>query len=208
MTLKRRKLLSSCFFIILMAMSSNSRVFAQNNTQSQTESTDLKDKVDAALSKGVAFFHSINSQGGYVYFVTPDLSRRWGENPLDEFTIEVQPPGTPIVGQSFLSAYKTTGDKKALDYAKEAAYALIRGQNKNGGWDHTINFKDLDKEKVSFDDNQTQSAVSFLMAIDQQIEDSIIHAATQRALKMMVDTQLNNGGWPHKYPEQGHYHDY
>lgn len=143
-----------------------------------------------------------------MYFVTPDLTKKWGEIPLDNHTIEVQPPGTPAVGQAFLSAYKYTGDQKALEFATEAAHALIRGQNKYGGWNHTINFKNLDMEKVSFDDDQTQSAISFLMAIDQEVNDELIQKATQRALKMMVTTQLSNGGWPHKYPEQGNYHDY
>ncbi|HEC45132.1 MAG TPA: hypothetical protein ENI20_20185 [Bacteroides sp.] len=169
---------------------------------------DLRKQAEASLKKGVAFFYSINAHGGYVYYVTPDLSLRWGEGPKDEHTIEVQPPGTPAVGQSFLRAYQVTGDEQALNSAKEAAYALIRGQNKYGGWEHTINFANLSNERVSFDDNQSQSAVSFLMALDRQIEDSLLSAATKRALEMMMTTQLSNGGWPHKYPEQGNYHDY
>lgn len=208
MILKRRILLSSSLIFMLLAMVGNPMVFAQNNPLSQTEIEDLKDQVDATLRKGVAFFHSVNTQGGYVYFVTPDLTLKWGEVPLDDNSIEVQPPGTPAVGQSFLAAYKSTGDEQALEYAKEAAYALIRGQTKSGGWDHTINFKKLDKDVVSFDDNQTQSTVSFLMALDQEIDDPLISTATKRALKMMMQTQLSNGGWPHKYPEQGNYHDY
>jgi PelA/Pel-15E family pectate lyase len=169
---------------------------------------DLRKEAEASLKKGVAFFYTINAHGGYVYNVTPDLSLRWGEGQKDEHTIEVQPPGTPAVGQSFLRAYKVTGDEQALNFAKEAAYALIRGQNKFGGWEHTINFAKLNNEKVSFDDNQSQSAVSFLMALEQQVEDSFISAATKRALEMMVTAQLSNGGWPHMYPEQGNYHDY
>lgn len=169
---------------------------------------DLRSEVEASLLEGVAFFHSINAHGGYVYNVTPDLSLRWGEGPKDADTIEVQPPGTPAVGQSFLRAYQATGDKQALAAAKDAAYALIRGQNKHGGWDHTINFADLSNETVSFDDNQTQSAISFLMALDQEIEDHRLSAATKRAVEMMIMTQLDNGGWPHKYPEQGNYHDF
>src|SRR5690349_19027689 len=92
-----------------------------------TQQVDLKQQAEASLKKGVAFFHSTNSHGGYVYHVTPDLSLRWGEGSKDAETIEVQPPGTPAVGQSFLRAYQVTGDKKALDAAKEAAYALVRG---------------------------------------------------------------------------------
>ena len=37
---------------------------------------DLKQRAEAALEKGIAFFHSINTHGGYVYNVTPDLSLR------------------------------------------------------------------------------------------------------------------------------------
>lgn len=170
--------------------------------------SDLRKQAEASLQKGVSFFYSINAHGGYVYYVTPDLSLRWGEVPVDTETVEVQPPGTPAVGQAFLQTYKATGDTVALAAAKEAAYALIRGQNIHGGWDHTINFSDLSNETVSFDDNQSQSAVSFLMALDQEISDPHLSAATKRAVEMMITTQLDNGGWPHKYPEQGNYHDY
>lgn len=169
---------------------------------------NLKKQAETSLQKGVAFFHTINTHGGYVYHVTPDLKLRWGEGPKDAETIEVQPPGTPAVGQSFLRAYQVTGDKEALAAAKDAANALIRGQNQYGGWEHTINFTDLSNEKISFDDNQTQSAVSFLIALDQEIDDPDLAAATKRAIEMMIATQLSNGGWPHQYPEQGNYHDY
>lgn len=172
------------------------------------QSPDLLQKAEISLQKGVAYFYSINSHGGYVYYVTPDLSMRWGEGPKDLHTIEVQPPGTPAVGQSFLRAYKTTGDKKALEAARDAANALINGQNKHGGWDHTINFEDLSNETVSLDDNQSQSAVSFLIALDQEIDDPKLSAATKKALDMMIMIQLDNGGWPHLYPERGNYHDY
>ena len=152
---------------------------------------DLRDKAEASLLKGVSFFHSISAEGGYVYYVTPDLSLRWGEKPADANTIEVQPPGTPTVGQSFLRAYKATGDKKALVAAMDAARALIRGQNEYGGWDHTIDFANLNNKTVSFDDDQSQSAVSFLMALDQEVDDQDLSAATERAIGMMIATQLD-----------------
>lgn len=169
---------------------------------------DLRPRAETALVKGVAFFQTINAHGGFVYSVTPDLSRRWGEGPKDPDTIEVQPPGTPAVGQSFLRAYRATGNPVALAAARAAADALISGQNKHGGWDHTIDFAHLDNETVSFDDNQTQSAVSFLLALNQVVKDERLSAATRRALDMMLKTQLENGGWPHMYPPRGNYHDY
>ncbi len=169
---------------------------------------DLKSQAEASLQKGVVFFYTTNSHGGYVYNVTPDLSRRWGEGPKDADTIEVQPPGTPAVGMSFLRAYQATGNEQALIAAKDAAHALILGQNSHGGWNHTINFKDLNDQTVSFDDDQSQSAISFLMALDREIDDATLTAATKRAIDMMIKTQLPNGGWPHLYPERGNYHDY
>ena len=38
--------------------------------------TDLSKQAKASLKKGVAFFYTLNTQGGYVYHVTPDLSLR------------------------------------------------------------------------------------------------------------------------------------
>ncbi|WP_347838412.1 pectate lyase [uncultured Draconibacterium sp.] len=170
--------------------------------------SDLKKQASTSLEKGINFFYSININGGYLYHVTPDLKIRWGEGLKDENTIEVQPPGTPAVGQSFIRAYRVTKDKTALKAAKEAAYALIQGQNKYGGWEHTINFKNISHKKVSFDDNQCQSAISFLMALDQEIEDTLVLNAVEKAIKLMITAQLDNGAWPHIYPEQGNYHDY
>jgi hypothetical protein len=169
---------------------------------------ELRLRVESALTKGVTFFQTINAHGGYVYSVTPDLSRRWGEGPKDADTIEVQPPGTPAVGQSFLRVYRATGHPAALEAARAAAEALIAGQNQHGGWDHTIDFAHLDNETVSFDDNQTQSAISFLLALNQVVSDERLASATRRALDMMLKTQLQNGGWPHMYPPRGNYHDY
>jgi len=168
----------------------------------------LQDQAAASLQKGVAFFQTLNVHGGYGYHVSADLSLRWGEGPLGADEIEVQPPGTPAVGQSFLRAYKATGDARALAAARDAASALIGGQNKHGGWDHTIDFADLSNETVSFDDNQSQSAVSFLMALDAEVEDAALSAATRRAVDMMITAQLENGGWPHYYPARGNYHDF
>ena len=168
----------------------------------------LSDSALTALEKGVDYFFSINAHGGYVYYVTPDLSRRWGESPANEHTIEVQPPGTPAVGLAFLDVYKTTQNPRALQAAKEAAYALIHGQNDLGGWEHTIRFNRPKGNSISFDDDQTQTAISFLMALDQVIDDDSLTLAINKALDMMLEAQLDNGGWPHKYPPGGSYHDF
>ena len=165
-------------------------------------------EAEKSLTQAIAFFHSINIEGGYVYHYTLDLKERWGEGKTDEKTIEVQPPGTPAVGMSFLQAYRVLKNPDFLQAAQDAAHALIKGQNKFGGWDHKIHFNKSVQPKVSFDDNQTQSAISFLMALDQYIDDPVLTSSIEKALQMMIDTQLENGGWPHQYPPQGNYHDY
>ena len=172
------------------------------------QSQSLEEEVADALGRAISFFHSINSHGGYVYYVTPDLQRRWGESPADPNTIEVQPPGTPAVGTAFLRAYRATRNPAALAAAKDAAQALIQGQNRLGGWEHTIRFDREPGKTVSFDDDQTQSAISFLMNLDQEVDDPRLDQAIEKALSMMIESQLNHGGWPHKFPKQGNYHDF
>ncbi|MCB0688752.1 MAG: hypothetical protein KDC53_19570, partial [Saprospiraceae bacterium] len=107
-----------------------------------------------------------------------------------------------------LKAYQVTHNPSFLDAARDAAVALIKGQNELGGWEHKIYFDRPKGKRVSFDDNQTQSAISFLMALDQEIDDPQLTRAVEDALQMMMHTQLDNGGWPHQYPTQGNYHDF
>lgn len=161
-----------------------------------------------ALKKGIKYFHSISIRGGYVFHYTLDLKEKWGEGKTDDSTIEVQPPGTPAVGVSFLRAFKVTGEIDFLKAAEDAGDALILGQNELGGWEHKIYFNREISKTVSFDDNQTQGAIRFLMALDQEIQKKSLRQAVDRALKMMLKSQFENGAWPHKYPKQGNYHDF
>jgi len=172
------------------------------------EEAELNKSVLEAINQGIAFFYSTNTHGGYVFFVTTDLKIRWGESRQDEHTIEVQPPGTPVVGMTFLRASRITGNSDYLKAARDAAFALIRGQNNLGGWEHTINFRQPESQEVSFDDDQTQSAIRFLMALDQDIDDDSLSMSIEKSLQLLLDSQLDNGGWPHRYPARGDYHDY
>ncbi|MFY0650868.1 MAG: hypothetical protein JXQ96_02485 [Cyclobacteriaceae bacterium] len=194
----------SASFTLLIVIFCATLVFGQN----KKELSDLARQAEQGIEKGISFMTSLSIEGGYVYHYTLDGKEKWGEGKTDNRTIEVQPPGTPAVGMIFLRAYKVTGNKDFLRAAEDAAKALIKGQNKLGGWDHKIYFDRPKGNKVSFDDNQTQSAISFLMALDQEIDHENLTEAIDKALDMMVASQLDNGGWPHKYPKQGNYHDY
>ena len=185
--------------------------------QSKTSSDPMEKDIDidtlakeaqASLKKGLQFIQSLAIEGGYVYHYTLDGTERWGEGKTDSRTIEVQPPGTPAVGMSFLRAYHATNDSDFLIAAEHAASALIKGQNDLGGWEHKIYFDRPKGSKVSFDDNQTQGAISFLMALDQEVDEADLSEAIDKALVMMMASQLTNGGWPHQYPYQGNYHDF
>ncbi len=178
------------------------------HAQNYQDLSALATEVEASLEKGITFMQSLSIEGGYVYYYSMDGKEKWGEGKTDDRTIEVQPPGTPAVGMSFLRAYRATENKDFLKAAEEAANALIRGQNELGGWDHKIYFDRPKGKKVSFDDNQTQSAISFLMGLDQEINSPNLTEAVKRALDMMLKSQLDNGGWPHQYPLQGNYDDY
>lgn len=171
-------------------------------------SPELVSEARLTLKKGIRYFHSIAIHGGYVYNYTLDMKEKWGEGRTDDETIEVQPPGTPAVGMSFLRAYKIVKDPEFLQAAEDAADALIEGQNDLGGWGHKIYFNRPQSKRVSFDDNQTQSAIRFLMALDQEIQKPALSTAVKKALQMMLQSQLENGGWPHMYPAQGSYHDF
>jgi len=184
---------------------------ASGGEKDKLENNDQKliSNIQLILEKGIEYFHSINTHGGYVYYYSLDLSKRWHDDGLcDEHTIEIQPPGTPAVGISFLRAYKVSKNKKFLEAAKDAARSLIIGQNNLGGWNHQVHFNKPKDNIVSFDDNQTQSAIRFLMALDQELEFDSLSMAVEKALDMMMDAQFDNGGWPHRYPKEGNSNDF
>lgn len=176
--------------------------------QSTADYAKLTAQAEQSLEKAIAFYQTLAIEGGYVYHYTLDGKEKWGEGKTDDRTIEVQPPGTPAVGMSFLRAYRVTGNKDFLQAAEAASEALILGQNDLGGWEHKIYFDRPKGKMVSFDDDQTQSAISFLMALDQEINRPALTEAMERALDMMLASQLESGGWPHRYPKQGNYHDF
>ncbi|NQU51911.1 MAG: hypothetical protein HQ522_05180, partial [Bacteroidetes bacterium] len=194
--------------ILLIGLLLQLQCLTSVQAQNKQDFFALATEAESSLEKGIAFMQSLAIEGGYVYHYTLDGKEKWGEGKTDDRTIEVQPPGTPAIGMSFLRAYRITKNKDFLKAAEGTANALILGQNELGGWEHKIYFDRPYAKTVSFDDDQTQSAISFLMALDQEIDRPTLTKAVEKALDMMQESQLDNGGWPHKYPWQGTYHDY
>lgn len=143
-----------------------------------------RDELSATLARACKYFHdNVAQQGGYVYFVSEDLTRFFGEGEFDKETIAVQPPGTPTVGEAYLAAFRATKNEVYSRYAKTVVDALLDGQLKSGGWDQNIYFNPSAKRfgnyrnraenknpreskawnRSSLDDDQTQSAIRFLL---------------------------------------------
>ncbi len=164
------------------------------------------------MKRATEFYHgSAASHGGYVYYYSTDLNQRWGEGTATKDQIWVQPPGTPTVGMAYLTAYRATGDPLYRDAAVDAARALVYGQLASGGWTNAIDFdprgtrvaeyrngQGRGKNNSSLDDGQTQSAITFLVQVDEllQFNDQAIHQSALIALESLLRAQFPNGGFP------------
>jgi hypothetical protein len=104
-----------------------------------------------------------------------------------------------------------------LDAAVQTALALVKGQLQSGGWDYRIEFDPAKRSQYAYrangqpgerarnvttlDDNTTQSAVRYLMHIDQHLEfkNEPIHEAAKFALDSLLKAQYPNGAWPQRF---------
>ncbi len=202
------------------------------------DESPLKDQAARALGRAVAFYrHKVAAHGGYVYLYSSDLTKREGEGQVGLDTVWVEPPGTPAVGMAYVEAYErlkgATGPGAAearaalLEAARAAGECLVRGQLRSGGWNGSIEFgerrgkfayrverpsaKKRQFNVSTFDDDKTQSAVRFLVRLDQTLafKDERVHEAVAFALESVLKAQYPNGAWgqgwdefpdPAKYP--------
>ena len=190
-------------------------------TVDQVSAADkLADQAQDAMRKSTAFLRSISTQGGYVGIYSLDLKERYGEakrEKAEKDEIWVQPPGTPSVGKAFLRGYTITGDKYYLEAARQTALALAWGQRQVGGWDHRANVSHRNpdsnrvvrnKGRCTFDDNISQEPISFLILLDEHLDEPWLTEAIDVGLAFLLEAQFDNGAWPQWYPLRGNYHDY
>lgn len=173
------------------------------------------DEAQQAMRKATEFFTSqVATEGGYLWRYSRDLKYREGERGATDSMVWVQPPGTPTVGAAYLEAFQQTGESYLLQAARAAAEALIKGQLKSGGWSYEIDFKARSRSQyridgggpkarntTTFDDNTSQSALRFLILLDQELKfrDEGVHKAAMYALDSFLKAQYPNGGWPQRY---------
>lgn len=183
---------------------------------------DVRERAAEALQRAVAFFRTrVAVQGSYLWRYSEDLKRRWGEGEATETQGWVQPPGTPTVGMAYLRAYEATGERTYLEAARETGHALAFTQLASGGWDYRLEFdpqkskawyyrRDVEagdrepgkRRNISvYDDNNTQSALLFLMRLDKALEgkDAEVRRAVEYGLAKLLEAQYPNGAWPQAY---------
>ena len=178
----------------------------------------------ASMRKGARFMRSVSAEGGYLWRYSTDLKLVAGEVKASRTMIWIQPPGTPSVGEAFLKAYETTDDAYLLDCALAVGDCLAMSQLESGGWDYRFDFaspqrwyRQVDRGKLAanetakrrntttFDDDNTQSALHFLMALAEHCrppldkrEQRILHARTY-GLAKLLEAQYPNGAWPQRH---------
>lgn len=183
-----------------------------------------------AMKKATAFMsEEIALNGGYVWVVSEDLERRWGETPARPSQIWLQ-GGTERVGQTMLDAWLATGDNFYLDIARDAADAIIYGQHQLGGWHYFIDFDPVGVEEwyekeaskylfgmeeyryfygnATFDDRATQGAAEFLLRFYNLTREAAYRQPLLNALDFVLQSQYPNGAWPQRFPLRDDYsHD-
>lgn len=177
-----------------------------------------REEVARALQRAVRFFcDQVSVQGGYLWRYSADLTLREGEGKATASMAWIQPPGTPAVGEAYLTAYARVKAEYLREAAIQTARALVRGQLHSGGWDDEIEFDPAKRPAYAYrvdgpprprarnvstlDDDKTQSCIRFLMQVDRLLEfqDAAIHEATRYALDQLVKVQYPNGAWPQRF---------
>lgn len=184
------------------------------------------DEARGALDRACAAMRAIATHGGYLWRYSPDLRVRGGEVNATATQVWVQQPGTPTVGGAFLRTWRATDDSVHLDAARAAALALVEGQLQSGGWDYVIEFEPTLRSKwhyrtgpapgekarnmTTFDDNNTQGAIRFLVAFLEAAKahpdpaDARIAESLDYALRQVCLAQYPNGAWPQRWDGKPH----
>ena len=181
-----------------------------------------KAEVLSAMKKAAGFFSTKASiNGGYVWTISEDFTRHYGEIPARNSQIWVQ-AGTPLVGMTLLNAYDATGDKFYLDGAYKAGDVLVLGQRPAGGWhylvdfnqngvqdwyrDHASKFKwGMEEQRffngnATFDDANSQDATRFLLRLYVTTRNEKYKRPLRKALDFILTAQYTNGAFPQRYP--------
>src|SRR4051812_14904177 len=93
-----------------------------------SQQISLSQQAEQAMFKATKYMEdSVSTNGGFVWYYLPGLSRRWGEMEAYKTMIWVQDGGTVSVGHMLLDAYDVTGNEYFYQAAEKAGAAMIWG---------------------------------------------------------------------------------
>lgn len=201
--------------LLLFLLTGYVDLIAQNNKL-------VTDAEQTMLKATQYMVEKVSTNGGYVWYYTPDLSRRWGEMEAWKTMIWMQHPGTISMGHLFLDAFRATGNEYYYQSAQKAANAIIWGQSHEGGWNYMIDFAGDRSMKEwyntigkngwrleefqhyygnsTFDDDITSDAARFLLRMYLEKLDPSYKPSLDKAIGFILKSQYPNGGWPQRYP--------
>jgi PelA/Pel-15E family pectate lyase len=161
-------------------------------------------------------------RGVYVWSYAQDFSRRWGEMEAYPSMIWIQPPGTATVGHLYLDCFHATRDEFYYQAAMDVAEGLIAAQHPAGGWNYHHDFAGEESARrwydtigkngwrleefhhyygnATFDDAGTSEASQFLLRMYLERRSSRLREPLERAVRFVLDSQYENGGWPQRFP--------
>ena len=191
--------------------------------QSKAQNGGLADEAEQTMLNATQYMvNEISTNGGFVWYYLPDLSRRWGEMEAYETMIWMQGRGTVSMGNLFLDAYRATGDEFYYEAAENVAAAVIWGQGNEGGWNYMVDFAGDRSLKQwyntigknawrleefqhyygnsTFDDNVTTGTARFLLRMYLEKLDPAYKPALEKAIGYLLKSQYPSGGWPQRYP--------
>ena len=186
------------------------------------QNQSLPQKAEQAMYNATKFMNdSVSTNGGYVWYYLPDLSRRWGEMEAYK-TMAWMQDGTISVGHIFLDAYDVTRNEYFYQVAERTAGAVIWGQSNEGGWNYVIDFAGDQSLKKwyatvgkngwrleefqhyygndTYDDDVTSDAARFILRLYLEKLDTKYKPALEKAINFILKSQYPNGGWPQRYP--------
>ena len=181
------------------------------------------DEVLDAMLRATSFMRqrcAVN--GGYVWSYAADFARRWGELEAYESMIWIQPPGTATMGHLYLDCYHASRHDYFYESAVEVAQGLIAAQHPAGGWNYMHDFDGEESIRrwydtigrnawrfeefhhyygnATFDDAGTTEASQFLLRMYLEKRDPQFSQPLEQALRFVLASQYDNGGWPQRYP--------
>jgi PelA/Pel-15E family pectate lyase len=188
-----------------------------------TGDSELRRETLRTMKRAARFMRErVAYRGGYVWSYLPDFSRRWGEMEAYPTMIWIQPPGTATVGHLYLDCFHATRDEFYYQAAMEVAEGLIAAQHPAGGWNYLHDFAGEDSTRrwydtigkngwrleefhhyygnATFDDAGTSEASQFLLRMYLERHSSRLRAPLERAIRFVLDSQYENGGWPQRFP--------